>query len=415
MGGGFGAKIGTYSEEQLPGRIAKELGRPVVWRETRSESMVALGHGRAQVQHITLGGTRDGKVLAYRLRAFQDCGALRGDRHGARDLHDAAHVLGRLRHPQDRVPHHVRGHEHHAHCRLPRCGPARGQAAVERAMDLFAAEIGMDPVDVRRKNLIPKFGEPHTTTIGQTYDVGDYETALDKAEAAGYDLRLQAVRRASGDPKQLGIGVSVYVDHRRRSRCTRTPIELEDGGHRARARPPHGQGHVTAVDDRAVRHGHPDGPDRRGLGRHRPRGRRARTMGSRSLQQGGTAVHVTAEALVESARQIAAGLLEADAADVVLDTDRGALHVAGTPAVTRTWADIAAAAAAEGGLSAAETFTAGDPPSRSAATSPSSRSTPRPASATCAQVACDDAGRAQPAAPRRPDPRRHRAGSAHRR
>ena len=103
------------------GRIAKELGRPVIWRETRSESMVALGHGRAQVQHITLGGTRDGNVLAYRLRAFQDCG-VRGDRHGARDLHDAAHVLGRLRHPEDRVPHVVRGHEHHAHCRLPRAG-----------------------------------------------------------------------------------------------------------------------------------------------------------------------------------------------------------------------------------------------------------------------------------------------------
>ena len=82
------------------------------------------------------------------------------------------------------------------------------------------------------------------------------------------------------------------------------------------------------------------------------------TMGSRSLQQGGSAVHVTAEALVEAAKQIAAGLLEADAADVVLDTERGAFHVAGTPAVTQTWAEVAAAAAAEGGLSAAETFTA---------------------------------------------------------
>ena len=87
-------------------------------------------------------------------------------------------------------------------------------AAVERAMDLFAAEIGMDPVDVRRKNLIPKFGEPYTTTIGQTYDVGDYETALDKALKPPATPAVPGRRsgRASGDPKQLGIGVSVYVE-----------------------------------------------------------------------------------------------------------------------------------------------------------------------------------------------------------
>jgi carbon-monoxide dehydrogenase large subunit len=369
VGGGFGAKIGTYSEEQLLGRVAKELGRPVVWRETRSESMVALGHGRAQVQHITLGGTRDGNVLAYRLRVFQDCGALVEigtvlATFMTRPMSSGVYAIPKIECQTSSVVTNTtpivayRG-----------AGRPEATAAVERAMDLFAAEIGMDPVDVRRKNLIPKFGEPHTTTIGQTYDVGDYETALDKAlEAAGYaGLRSeQAVRRASGDPKQLGIGVSVYVEITGGAPQLHEDarIELrEDGGATVyTGTSPHGQGHITAwsmiassdtgipMDQIDVVWGDTDLVAAGGG-----------TMGSRSLQQGGTAVHVTAEALVESARQIAAGLLEADAADVVLDTDRGAFHVAGTPAVTRTWADIAAAAAAVGGLSAAETFTAGGP------------------------------------------------------
>ena len=73
VGGGFGAKIGSYPEELLLGPIAKRIGRPVRWRETRSESMMALGHGRAQLQYVTLGGSRDGKVTHYQLHAIQDC------------------------------------------------------------------------------------------------------------------------------------------------------------------------------------------------------------------------------------------------------------------------------------------------------------------------------------------------------
>jgi len=366
VGGGFGAKIGTYSEEQLLGRISKELGRPVSWRETRSESMVGLGHGRAQVQHITLGGTRDGQVLAYRLRVFQDCGAV---------VEIGTVLAAFMTRPMSSGVYAIPKIECHTSSVVTNTTPIvayRGAgrpeaaAAIERAMDLFAAEIGMDPVDVRRQNLIPKFEEPHTTTIGQTYDVGDYETALDNAlAAAGYaDLRAeQATRRASSDPKQLGIGVSVYVEITGGAPQLHEDarIELrEDGGAVVyTGTSPHGQGHVTAwsmiassdtgipMDQIDVIWGDTDLVSAGGG-----------TMGSRSLQQGGSAVHVTAEALVEAARQIAAGLLEADAADVVLDTERGAFHVAGTPAVAQTWADVAAAAAAEGGLSAAETFTA---------------------------------------------------------
>jgi carbon-monoxide dehydrogenase large subunit len=305
-------------------------------------------------------------VLAYRLRVFQDCGAV---------VEIGTVLAAFMTRPMSSGVYAIPKIECHTSSVVTNTTPIvayRGAgrpeaaAAIERAMDLFAAEIGMDPVDVRRQNLIPKFEEPHTTTIGQTYDVGDYETALDNAlAAAGYaDLRAeQATRRASSDPKQLGIGVSVYVEITGGAPQLHEDarIELrEDGGAVVyTGTSPHGQGHVTAwsmiassdtgipMDQIDVIWGDTDLVSAGGG-----------TMGSRSLQQGGSAVHVTAEALVEAARQIAAGLLEADAADVVLDTERGAFHVAGTPAVAQTWADVAAAAAAEGGLSAAETFTA---------------------------------------------------------
>jgi aerobic carbon-monoxide dehydrogenase large subunit len=369
VGGGFGAKIGVYPEELLLGRLAKELGRPMLWRETRSESMVGLGHGRAQVQQITIGGTRDGKVLAYRLHVLQDSGAFA----------EVGTVLAAvMTRPMSSGVYAIPKIECHTISVVTNTTPVvayRGAgrpeatAAVERAMDLFAAEIGMDPVDVRRANLIPKFDEPHTTVIGQTYDCGDYEGALDKAlAAADYAAlrRQQAERRASGDPRQLGIGVSVYVE------ITGGAPQMHEDGHievlgdgRAvvyTGTSPHGQGHVTAwsmiasadtgipMDKIDVVWGDAD-LVKTGGG----------TMGSRSLQQGGTAVHVTAEALVEKAKGVAARLLEADAADIVLDVDNGVFHVAGTPAVSKTWADLASAAASDGGLSAAETFTPAGP------------------------------------------------------
>ncbi|MEM1335534.1 MAG: molybdopterin cofactor-binding domain-containing protein, partial [Actinomycetota bacterium] len=230
-------------------------------------------------------------------------------------------------------------------------------------MDLFAAEIGRDPADVRRRNLIPRFVEPHTTAIGQTYDVGDYETALDAAlDAAGYaELRAeQAARRTRGDDVLLGIGVSVYVEitggvdpkqeHAR--------IEVHDDGTATvyTGTSPHGQGHDTAWSMIAS--------DQTGIPIHDitlvwgdtdvvPVG--GGTMGSRSLQQGGVAVNEASVELVELAKRRAADVLEAAVDDIVLDKDAGAFHVAGTPALSTTWADLAGAAAAGGDALHAET------------------------------------------------------------
>ncbi|NND76511.1 MAG: xanthine dehydrogenase family protein molybdopterin-binding subunit [Ilumatobacter sp.] len=367
VGGGFGAKIDTYAEELLLGPLATALGRPVRWRETRSESMMNLGHGRSQLQYVTIGGTRDGKVTHYQLHAIQDSGAFVGmgtilapffTRPMASGVYDIPNIEVRATSVVTNTTPTTayRG-----------AGRPEATAAIERAMDMFAAEIGKDPADVRRMNLIAKFSEPHTTSIGQTYDVGDYEGALDRAlEAAGYsDLRAeQTARREAGDVKQLGIGVSIYVevtggvDPKQEA----AKIEVGDDGTATvyTGTSSHGQGHETAwtmlahdetgiaMDKITVVWGD---TDRVPVG--------GGTMGSRSLQQGGAAVHQGAVELVEQAKKLAAKLLEADEADVVLDKDAGAFHVTGTPAVSKTWADLAVAAKQDGAdLTVETTFVA---------------------------------------------------------
>jgi carbon-monoxide dehydrogenase large subunit len=356
VGGGFGAKITAYPEEILLGPIAKRLGRPVRWQETRSESMMALGHGRAQVQHVTIGGSRDGTVTHYRLHVIQDCGAFCD--MGAilapfftRPMSSGVYAIPNIECRTTSVVTNTtpivayRG-----------AGRPEATAAIERAMDLFAAEIEMDPADVRRKNLIAPFDQPHTTTIGQTYDVGDYAGALDKAlAAAGYaELRAeQARRREAGDVVQLGIGVSIYVEITGgvppMSEAAKIEV-LPDG--RAviyTGTSPHGQGHDTSwsmianaqtgipIDRIELVWGDTD---------RVPAG--GGTMGSRSLQQGGAAVDKAAVELVERAKTIAAKALEAAESDIALDLDTGSFHVAGTPAVAKSWADLAVAAAADG-------------------------------------------------------------------
>jgi aerobic carbon-monoxide dehydrogenase large subunit len=231
-------------------------------------------------------------------------------------------------------------------------GRPEATAAIERAMDLFAAELGMDPVEVRRKNLIPKFDESMMTVTGGAYDCGDYERSLDLAlERAGYDaLRAdQAKRRADGDAVQLGIGVSVYVEITGGAppNFEESRVVINDDGTATvyTGTSPHGQGHVTAwsmlasertgipLDMIDVIHGDTDLVPVGGG-----------TMGSRSLQQGGTSVWETTGLVVDKAKELAAKLLEADPADVVLDPAAGAFHVAGTPAVAKSWAELAKAA-----------------------------------------------------------------------
>ncbi|MGZ8763140.1 MAG: xanthine dehydrogenase family protein molybdopterin-binding subunit, partial [Acidimicrobiia bacterium] len=224
------------------------------------------------------------------------------------------------------------------------------------AMDLFAAEIGMDPTEVRRINLVPADAFPWTSATGATYDVGDYERALDLAlEHAGYEeLRAeQARRRTAGEVVQLGIGVSLYVEVTAGPTAGKefAKVEIETDGSATvyTGSSPHGQGHHTAFAMLAsdelgipmaqirVVHGDTD-LVAEGEG----------TMGSRSLQLGGSAVQKASVGLVEKARQIAADALEANPDDVVLDKATGRFTVAGTPTIGRSWAELATSATASG-------------------------------------------------------------------
>jgi aerobic carbon-monoxide dehydrogenase large subunit len=357
VGGGFGAKMGPYPEDLVAAWAARAHGRLVRWTETRSESMLALGHGRGQIQDVAIGGTRDGRVLAYRIDILQDAGAY--PTVGAflpfltKMMAPGTYAIGKVSASACAVATNTtpvgayRG-----------AGRPEATAAIERAMDLFAAELGIDPAEVRRRNLVGKDSFPHTTPTGFTYDIGDYAGALDLAlEVSNYAAlrEEQARRRKEEVPVQMGIGVSTYVE---------ITNGLPDPGEFAlvevlptgKARvytgsSPHGQGHVTAwsmlasdqlgipIDDIEVIANDTD-LVRSGGG----------TMASRSLQAAGLAVHEASVALVDEARRLAAELLEASADDVVLDKVEGRFHVAGTPSVAKSWGELAEAASDRGGL-----------------------------------------------------------------
>ena len=213
--------------------------------------MLGLGHGRAQIQHVKIGGTKDGTVRAYRLDVLQDSGAYPG----------IGTVLPFMTRVMVSGPYHIAKAEFGSVSVVTNTTPTtayRGAgrpeatAAIERAMDLFAREIDMDPAELRRRNLIAKDDFPYTTPVETVYDVGDYTRALDVAlEMAGYEeLRAeQARRRASNDVRQLGIGLSSYVEI-----TNGLPggefgaVEIRpDGKVIVRTgTSPHGQGHVTA-------------------------------------------------------------------------------------------------------------------------------------------------------------------------
>ena len=235
-------------------------------------------------------------------------------------------------------------------------GRPEATAAIERAVDMFAAEIGMDPAEVRRRNVIPPDRFPYTTAGGAEYDTGEYAAALDKAlAAAGYDeLRAeQARRREGGDPLQLGIGLSTYVEITggvpEAGETARVVVNGDGTVTVFTGSSPHGQGHATAwamlvqdelgvpMDKVTVLHGDTDTIPM-GVG----------TFGSRSLQLGGTALHNAALDVKEQARELAANELEANKADLEFDAGGGLWRVRGTPDIGLDWARLAELAGPDG-------------------------------------------------------------------
>jgi aerobic carbon-monoxide dehydrogenase large subunit len=348
VGGGFGSKIGIDRDTITIAWAARKTGRALRWSETRSENLVAMTQGRAQLQHIKIGGSRDGRILAYRLETIQDIGAYA--RIGgllpfltclmASGVYDIPDVQAGFRQAVTNTT---------PIAAYRGAGRPEAAAAIERAVDLFAAEIAMDPAEVRRRNFIAPDKFPFQTKTGALYDTGRHADALDKAlAAAGYDeLRLeQRRRRESGSPKQVGIGIASYVEITAPDPDAGETAKLEVQGDGSATvytgSSAHGQGHHTAwamlvqdelgipMDQITVIHGDTDLIPV-GVG----------SYGSRSLQLGGSAVHKAAIEVKDEARHQAAEMLEAAEADVVLDTSTGLWQVRGDPDTALSWGQVA--------------------------------------------------------------------------
>ncbi len=356
VGGGFGAKNGGYPEDIVTSLLARRLGRPTRWAEARSESMLGLVHGRACHFDAQIGGSKDGTITAYNVHMTQDGGAYA----------EVGAVLPFITRVVTSGVYDIPVVGFSATSTLTNTmpigayrGAGRPEAthAIERMIDAFAAEIGMDPAEVRRKNFIRPEQFPIQTPTGADMDSGEYAKALDVVmSAADYPaLRAeQARRREDPSAKLLGLGWSVYVEIANpMSNGEFGSIEiLPDGSAIAlTGSSSHGQGHHTAfaqvasevlgipVDKIDVRHGDTD-EVKRGGG----------TGGSKSLQVGGSALWQASEAAVEKAKDIAAELLEANPADIVLDTESGAFSVTGTPAIAKSWAEIGTKVAEDEGI-----------------------------------------------------------------
>jgi carbon-monoxide dehydrogenase large subunit len=341
VGGAFGAKFGADVEHAVVALAARQVGHPVTWVETRSENMVAMTHGRGQVQTVSLGGNRDGTLRAYRLDVLQDSGAY--PKIGAL-LPSLTALMAPGVYDIPKLETSFRSVVTNTTPMGAYRGAGRPEAtaAIERAVDLFAAEIGMDPVEVRRRNLIAPFTEPHTSLGGAVYDSGDYPAALDTVLAAADYAGLraeQSARRERGDVRQLGIGVSVYVEITGAGMEAGAPnenatVEVHPDGSATilTGTSPHGQGHSTVwamlasdelgipIEKITVRWGDTDLVPNGGG-----------TAGSRSLQQGGAAVRQGVLELIDIAKARAAERLEVDPGDLVVDRGHAGLRVAGVP------------------------------------------------------------------------------------
>jgi aerobic carbon-monoxide dehydrogenase large subunit len=348
VGGAFGSRIPPYPEQVVIAAAARELGRPVRYVESRWESMIAMQHGRAQLQEVELGAKRDGTLVGLKVRIIADFGAYPGDAGPLPTL------TGQMASGVYRIPRVDYAYKAVVTNTTP-IGAYRGAgrpeatALIERAMDQLAATLDIDPAELRRRNFIPPDDFPHKTAAGACYDSGEYERALDRVlQSAGYeDLRAEQVRRREdGDVRQLGIGLCTYVEltgfGSELGMCT---VEEDGTVTVTTGTSPQGQGHETTwaqlvswtlgVPMTVVRIVHSDTARvPRGMG----------TMGSRTLQVGGTAMVTATREVLAKGRELAAHLLEAAVDDVQIVRGEG-LGVAGTPSATLSWAELAKAAA----------------------------------------------------------------------
>ena len=346
VGGGFGVKNQLYPEEIALAKLAQRLNIPLKWAGTRVEHFISTTHGRSQAADIEVAFDDEGKALGLRLHVFGELGAYP-------PFYDIAHLTGLMATGNyDIQSVHFKASNVLTHTIAVAAyrGAGRPEAIyyIERAMDMIAAELDMDPSEVRRRNYIKPEQFPYSTPTGSTYDTGDYETNLDQAlKASNYSaLRAeQAQRRANGNGSLLGIGIAAYVEM-----CGFGPYEsglvrVEPSGVVTvyTGTSPHGQGLQTTFaqivadeigadyDQVIVKHGD-TGSQPVGVG----------TFGSRSLAVGGSAIIRSAIKVREKASAIAAHMLEADPGDIELVD--GEYRVKGVPSRSLSLGKIASRA-----------------------------------------------------------------------
>ncbi|MFN2596476.1 MAG: xanthine dehydrogenase family protein molybdopterin-binding subunit, partial [Pyrinomonadaceae bacterium] len=345
VGGGFGSKLNVYAEEALLGWIAMQLAKPVKWIESRRENVAATIHGRGQVGEIEIGCQDDGTLTGLRYNVVADLGAYHQLLTPAIPTLTGLMLSGCYKIPAIQI--NVTGVFTNKMATDAYRGAGRPEATyvVERALDLVADELNLDPVEVRRKNFPRPDEFPFATATGLFYDTGNYEGALSKAlHNADYARMREDQRRARDEGRIVGVGVSTYVEI-----CALGPSQaMPAGGWESatvRIEPtgkvtiltgasPHGQGQETSfaqiaadelgvdINDVTVIHGDTS-IVQYGIG----------TFGSRATAVGGTAVFVAIERLKEKANKIAAHLLGADAARVSFDAGRFSLAEAKEAAV----------------------------------------------------------------------------------
>src|SRR6266403_1308804 len=334
VGGGFGSKLNVYAEEALLGWISTQLGKPVKWIESRRENVQATIHGRAQVGTVEVGCKNDGTITGLRYNVFADLGAYHQLLTPAIPTLTGLMLSGAYRIPAIQM--NVTGVFTNKMSTDAYRGAGRPEATyvVERAMDIVAAELKIDPVEVRRKNFPGKDEFPFHTATGLDYDSGDYAAALDKAlDLSGYAKLREEQTKARADGKIIGIGMSSYVEI-----CALGPSQaMPAGGWESatvRIEPtgkvtvmtgasPHGQGQETsfaqiaadelgvALNEVTVIHGD-TGIVQYGIG----------TFGSRATAGGGTAVYIAIQKLKEKAAKIAAHMMQCEASQVTCEAGK---------------------------------------------------------------------------------------------
>jgi aerobic carbon-monoxide dehydrogenase large subunit len=352
VGGGFGAKINIYAEEYVCSVISKKLGMPIKWIEDRSEAFVATTHGRDIIGYVDVAARKDGKVLGLKMRLIADIGAYNMlltaaiptltmlMANGTYDIPAIRTTLTEVftnKTPTDAYR-----------------GAGRPEATyfVERAMDMLAAELKMDPAELRRRNFIKSNQFPYQTQMGAVYDSGDYDKALDAALKAANWEALKAERdQMRKDGRLVGLGLAFYVEVCGLGPSSSLPtggwehgqVTIERDGRitATTGASPHGQGNETTfaqmladqfsvpIDHITILHGD-TGVVKQGIG----------TFGSRSQAVAGTALHLAGGKVKQKMAQFAAAMLEASEADIVFEN--GTIGVKGAPAKSKPFAAIAA-------------------------------------------------------------------------